>query len=198
MTDGRGFNATEIGRRLRELRATRGLSLRQLAKLIGASPSLLSQVENGKVTPSVDTLYQLAGALAVPITGFFTDAASVPPAGAVVVRAAGRTRIALEHGVTWENLLPRDVPGVRFIEVAYAPGATSGDALLRHPGRTLLVVLAGELVVRIGFDEHRLGPGDSATFGEFEPHQLRNEGSVEARAVVCIVGDDGERPPLPA
>jgi transcriptional regulator with XRE-family HTH domain len=192
VTDGRGLNAAEIGRRLRELRAARGLSLRQLAKLIGASPSLLSQVENGKVTPSVDTLYQLAAALAVPITGFFTDTGPAPEAGPVVVRAADRQRIVLEHGVTWENLLPRDLPDLRFIEVAYAPGASSGDAMLRHAGRTLFLVLAGELVLRTGFAERRLGRGDSVAFGAFEPHQLRNEGTAEARAVVCIVGDGRE------
>lgn len=194
MTEPRSLNAAAIGRRLRELRGQRDLSLRQLARLIGASPSLLSQVENGKVTPSVDTLYQLAGALGVPITGFFADADADggrrPEAG--VVRATERQRIELEHGVRWENLLADEIPGLRFLEVTYAPGATSGEVFLRQPGRTLLLVLGGELTVRTGFSEHRLGTGDSVAFAGFEPHQLRNEGAVEARAVVCIVAD-GER-----
>lgn len=189
MTEARSLNAVAIGRRLRELRGKRELSLRQLAKLIEASPSLLSQVENGKVTPSVDTLYQLAGALGVPITGFFADADAIDRPDAAVVRATERQRIELEHGVRWENLLALEEPGVRFLEVAYAPGATSGEVFLRQPGRTLLLVLSGELVVRTGFSEHRLGEGDSMGFAGFEPHQLRNHGTVEARAVVCIVGD---------
>lgn len=189
MTDGRALNAAEIGRRLRELRGLRELSLRQLARLIGASPSLLSQVENGKVTPSVDTLYQLAAALGVPITGFFADADADADArpGAGVVRATERQRIDLEHGVRWENLLADEITGLRFLEVAYAPGGTSGEVFLRQPGRTLLLVLSGELVVKTGFREHRLGTGDSMAFAGFEPHQLRNEGTLEARAVVCIV-----------
>jgi transcriptional regulator with XRE-family HTH domain len=185
-------NATLIGGRLRDIRATRELSLRQLAKLIGASPSLLSQIENGKVTPSVDTLSLLANALGVPVATFFGEPSSpVPtPAGASVVRATDRQRIHLEHGVTWENLLPREEPGVRFMEIRYAPGATSGEHLLRHPGRDLFVVLEGELTFRIGFAEHRLGAGDALSFANFEPHQLRNDGAVEARAIVCVVGDD--------
>src|SRR5687768_4522553 len=101
-------NTTEIGGRLRDLRGARELSLRALAKLIGASPSLLSQIENGKVTPSVDTLYLLSGALGVPVATFFGEPAPAKagPAGASVVRARERKQLSLEHGVTWENLLP--------------------------------------------------------------------------------------------
>jgi transcriptional regulator with XRE-family HTH domain len=185
-------NAARIGARLRDLRATRELSLRQLAKLSGASPSLLSQIENGKVTPSVDTLSLLANALGVPVAAFFGDPASPAPApaGASVVRAGDRQRIHLEHGVTWENLLPREEAGVRFMEIRYAPGATSGEHMLRHPGRDLFVVLAGELTFRIGFGEHRLAAGDALSFANFEPHQVRNDGDVEARAIVCVIGDE--------
>ena len=198
MGDPRRLNAAHIGKRLRDLRAAHELSLRQLAKLIGASPSLLSQIENGKVTPSVDTLYLLSAALAVPVAAFFGEpaAATSEPTGAWVVRAMDRQRINLGHGVTWENLLPREEAGLRFMEIRYAPGASSGEHMLRHPGRDLFVVLEGELVFRIGFGEHRLHVGDSISFADFEPHQLRNDGKVEARAIVCVIGDyEGSQPP---
>ena len=187
-----GENAAQIGSRLRDLRGARELSLRQLAKLIGASPSLLSQIENGKVTPSVDTLYLLSGALGVPVATFFGDPApsEAGPSGAWIVRSMDRKRISLEHGVTWENLLPHEEAGLRFMEIRYAPGGTSGEHMLRHPGRDLFVVLEGELVFRVGFTEHRLAAGDSISFAQFEPHQLRNDSRVEARAIVCVIGDD--------
>ena len=171
MPEGRGPDETGIGGRLRDLRGRRELSLRQLARKIGVSPSLLSQVENGKVTPSVDTLYQLATALGVPVAAFFGASGSIEPgpSGAWIVRAMDRQRISLEHGVTWENLLPHEEAGLRFMEIRYAPGASSGEHLLRHPGRDLFVVLEGELVFRLGFSEHRLGPGDSISFADFEP-----------------------------
>lgn len=197
MGEPRGANAAPIGKRLRDLRAAHGLSLRQLAKLIGASPSLLSQIENGKVTPSVDTLYLLARALSTPVASFFGEPEDAPMigTGARVVRAAHRQRIGLEHGVTWENLLPSEESGLRFMEIRYAGGAHSGEHLLRHPGRDLFVVLAGELIFRVGFAEHRLAAGDSISFADFQPHQLRNEGTDEARAIVCVIGDyEGHRP----
>src|SRR5687768_11799802 len=98
-----GENSAQIGSRLRDLRGARELSLRQLARLIGASPSLLSQIENGKVTPSVDTLYLLSAALGVPVAAFFGESPGpVEPSGAWVVRAADRKKLVLEHGVRWE------------------------------------------------------------------------------------------------
>lgn len=201
MAEARGVNAPEIGRRLRALRAERGLSLRQLARLIEASPSLLSQIENGKVTPSVDTLIELARSLGTPVAAFFGDAAAAETLGqpnAWLVRATDRQRITLEHGITWENLLPHEERGLRFMEIHYPPGAHSGDHMLRHPGRDLFVVLAGEMTFRLGFAEHRLGAGDSISFADFEPHQLRNDGKVEARAIVCVIGDEqGHQPERP-
>lgn len=191
------MNAVQIGARLRDLRAARELSLRQLAKLIGASPSLLSQIENGKVTPSVDTLYLLSGALVVPVAAFFSDEPTPVsiPSGTWVVRAPERQRITLEHGVSWENLLPREESGLRFMQITYPAGAHSGEHMLRHPGRDLFVVLEGELTFRVGFSEHRLRAGDSIGFGDSPPHQLRNDGRDTARAIVCVIGDDeGHRP----
>ena len=192
MPEERQANASVIGERLRDLRAARELSLRQLARLIGASPSLLSQIENGRVTPSVDTLYLLSGALGVPVAAFFGEPASTEagPGGARVVRAADRQRLDLEHGVTWENLLPGEEAGLRFMEIRYAPGASSGDHMLRHPGRDLFVVLEGQLTIRVGFAEHVLGPGDSISFADFAPHHMRNDGDAEGRAILCVVGDD--------
>jgi transcriptional regulator with XRE-family HTH domain len=192
VSESRGLNAAHIGRRLRDLRGSRGLSLRQLARDIGASPSLLSQIENGKVTPSVDTLYLLARALGTPVAAFFGEGAAEVAGGSgqvMVVRREARQRIGLEHGVAWENLLPHEESGVRFMEIHYAPGAHSGEHLLRHPGRDLFLVLEGELVFQVGFAEHRLTAGDSISFADFQPHQLRNEGTVEARAVICVIGD---------
>jgi transcriptional regulator with XRE-family HTH domain len=190
--------AAQIGGRLRDLRGARELSLRQLARLIGASPSLLSQIENGKVTPSVDTLYLLSGALGVPVATFFGEPApaAAEPSGAWIVRATDRKRLVLEHGVTWENLLPTEIPGLRFMQIRYAPGAHSGEHMLRHPGRDLFLVLTGQLTITVGFAEHVLGPGDAISFADFEPHHVRNDGAVEGVAILCVVGDEERAPPV--
>src|SRR5512133_4260955 len=60
-----------LGNRLRELRRQQGLSLRALAEKSGLSANTLSLIENGKTSPSVATLQQIAIALNIPITSFF-------------------------------------------------------------------------------------------------------------------------------
>ena len=108
-----------------------------------------------------------------------------------------RQRISLEHGVTWENLLPHEEAGLRFMEIRYAPGAHSGEHMLRHPGRDLFVVLEGELIFRVGFGEHRLHAGDSISFADFAapPAAQRRQRSRRA-PIVCVIGDhEGSRPP---
>src|SRR3954454_2864721 len=72
-----------LGARLKELRQRAGLSLRELARQADVSPSLVSQIENGKSRPSVSTLYTFARLLNVPVDGLFDaeeHALPAPPA----------------------------------------------------------------------------------------------------------------------
>lgn len=82
---------TTIGRELRTARKARNLSLRQLASIAEVSPSLLSQIENSRVNPSVATLYTIAAALSLPPSYFFdqhvTDGTG-RPATAVAIRGS--------------------------------------------------------------------------------------------------------------
>ncbi len=69
-----------IGKKVREARNKNGMSLRELATHVEVSPSLLSQIENGKANPSVDTLYKIARELGVPVDHFFpTQSTEAPP-----------------------------------------------------------------------------------------------------------------------
>ena len=65
-----------LGHRLRQVREGRGLSLREVARQLGVSPSFISQMENGKSQPSVATLYSLSQLLDVPIDQLFTAEAA--------------------------------------------------------------------------------------------------------------------------
>lgn len=79
---------TSIGRELHRARKAKNLSLRQLATIAEVSPSLLSQIENAKVNPSVATLYAIAAALALPPSYFFdhhvTDGTGRPTVSAAI------------------------------------------------------------------------------------------------------------------
>jgi transcriptional regulator with XRE-family HTH domain len=82
---------TSVGAKLRERRIAAGLSLRQFARDLGVSPSLVSQIENGKSQPSVATLYMICSQLDLSIDELFsnTGVAEEPDVDAAVADADG-------------------------------------------------------------------------------------------------------------
>ena len=90
----------------------------------------------------------------------------------------------------WRRLTAGSYPGVEFLHVEYQPGgSSSGDGtLMRHAGQEFGYVLSGRLTIRVGFDIHELGPGDSISFPATTPHRLSNDGPEPALVVWCILG----------
>ncbi|MBX5470574.1 MAG: cupin domain-containing protein [Thermoleophilaceae bacterium] len=203
----RGPSPSAVGERVRQRRLDLGLSIRELARRLSVSPSLISQIERGKATPSVGTLYAITSELGIsldalfsepgdgPITGLATDG-SHPPASGLdpVVRPGERKRIALASGVRWERLTRSADPEVDFLYVTYEPGGASCEegVLMRHAGKEYGHVLSGRLAVTVGFDEYLLGPGDSISFESTSPHRLATVGHEPVHAIWIVVGRLGD------
>ena len=199
-----------LGGRLRERREELGISLRELARRIGVSPSLVSQIETAKVQPSVATLYALVtelggsfdellfGEAPLPSAVPSAAAADLPvsslllahPRGASVQRAEDRKTIQLHRGVRWELLTQHSVPGVEFLYVVYEPGAESGPPgqFQRHAGREWCYVVSGTLHLTVGSDEHVLAAGDAITYDSTVPHRLCNRGAEPLESVWFQLG----------
>ena len=173
-----------------------GLSLREVARRIGVSASLISQIERDKVNPSVSTLYALVQELRLTMGDLFAAdgaASSALPSVAPptpLVTADQRALITLASGVTWERLTPSSDPTFEFLHVVYEPGSEScpEDSLVTHGGKEYGYVISGRLGVRIGFDEYDLGPGDSISFDSSSPHRLWAIGDDPVKAIWVIVG----------
>lgn len=181
----------QMGERLRNARRARGLTLRELAKRLGVSPSMISQIETDRASPSVSTLYAIANELDVSLDELlFNDRR--PPAAESAVRQSrdDRKRIRLASGVTWERLTPVSDPDTEFLYVTYEVGgaSSSSDEFQRHAGHEWGYVLEGTLEVKIGFEEHRLGPGDSISFDSTIPHRLANTGQSVVHAIWFVLG----------
>jgi transcriptional regulator with XRE-family HTH domain len=213
-----GDLAGDIGRRLAAHRAERGLRVAELAREIGVTPSLISQIERGQSRPSVSTLFALAQALDVPVDAFFREPAAAargaaggqapPPSGPerrpaearYVVRQGNRAAIDIEGGVRWERLTPQTKAHLDFFELVYGPGAESNPTLYSHPGTEMVLMLTGRLDISVGFETYRLDPGDSMEFPSSLPHRYANPDHAEARAVTVIMYDcpaDGPPPAIP-
>ena len=198
----------DIGVRLREERERARISQRELARRLGVSASLISQVESGQSKPSVSTLYAIVTELEVSLDDVFQvhgaqRVAVAAAAGAEtsapeldegpVVRPAERHVIELDSGVTWERLTSHEHEDVDFLHVIYEVGGSSAsdDRLMRHAGREYGFVVSGTLGVKLGFEQHELGPGDSIAFESTIPHRLWNMGDEPVHGIWFVVGRAG-------
>lgn len=194
--DDRPLEPSKVGRRLRAQRERLGISLRELARRIGVSPSLVSQIELDRVNPSVSTLYALVTSLGLTMSDVFADTpAGVGDAAARSGRGLAehpetRRVINLASGVRWERLTRGSDPHVEFLYVVYSPGSAScdEDALVTHVGREYGYVTSGSLGLRVGFEEYELGPGGSISFDSTSPHRLWAIGEQPVHAIWVVVG----------
>ena len=178
-----------VGARIRQARLARGVSLRALAREIGVSASLVSQIETGKSQPSVSTLYAITTALSISVEALFdayededtqdalapAGTASGAPATVLhalaafaanpgrrigpLVAAGGREALELDSGVVWERL--GHVPGtdVDFLLVTYRPGGSSSGS--------------GGLMRHAGTEYGYLTAGELVLTLGFDEHVLR-------------------------
>ena len=198
-----GVSNDDLGARLRKERERKGFTVRGLARYVGVSPSLVSQIERGRVMPSVGTLYAITNQLELVVDDLFRDstrgskgerATEPEDAANPVQRLTNRKTIRLAEGVRWERLTPRPDPEVEFLYVVYEVGAESCDkeSLIRHGGKEYAYMTSGHLGVKIGFEEFELGPGDSITFYAQMPHRLWTVCKKPAEAIWVVYNRHGD------
>jgi transcriptional regulator with XRE-family HTH domain len=190
------LGASKVGGRLRAERERLGISLRELARRVGVSPSLVSQIELDRVNPSVSTLYALVTELGLTMSDVFGDTTEQPVVrrpradDGLAERPDTRRVINLASGVRWERLTPHSDRDVEFLYVVYPVGAEScpEDALMTHGGKEYGYVSSGTLGVRVGFEEYELGPGGSIAFDSSSPHRLWTVGGEPVHAIWVVIG----------
>jgi transcriptional regulator with XRE-family HTH domain len=166
-----------IAQRLRELRQEHRLTMRGLAELAGVSASLISDVERGRVEPSISVLKRLAGALDTTLIYFFSETG---PSQDRVVRKGDRRALgpaaggSAGSGINFELASPDSTEKIEAIYGRYDVGASMGEEPVTHEGEEWGMVLAGRLKVWVGDDIYFLDPGDSISFPSTIPHRLAN------------------------
>src|SRR3954471_1458788 len=170
-----------VGPRVRALREAMGLSLRELAERCGVSAPMLSQVERGETSPTLQVASRIAAGLQLRLSQLLR----LDEGGAVTIVRPDERRAGGAGGHRYEVLTP-PLPGQRA-EVSrhrLAPRAATrgaGDPPQHQPGaRETTVVEAGALRLLIDGAEHALGAGDCVTFDADLPHHFENHGKEEA------------------
>ncbi|HEY7511663.1 MAG TPA: helix-turn-helix domain-containing protein [Vicinamibacteria bacterium] len=176
-----------VGDLVRRLREQRGLTLRALAAATDFSPSFISQVENGLVSPSIDSMARIAETLGVTLGEFFASVGAAE--GGLVVRVADRVEIPSAWSqATIEALSPmRRGRLTEPLLITLAPGGRSGKHPTAQPREEFAYVLEGEVNLTLGPDTFQLGPGDSVTILRGELRRWANVGPTPARILIVAV-----------
>ncbi len=183
-------NSTEIniGRRLQELRAMQGLSIRALADISGLNFNTLSLIENEKTSPNVSTLQQLATALQVPITAFFE--VSTIYRDVVFQKFGQRPRTQFPHGELEDLGGGLALGEATPLLLTSKPHSNSGPDAIVHTGQEFVYCLEGNMIYWVGQDEYILEPGDSLIFQAHIPHRWENRSDALFRSVLVICPSD--------
>jgi quercetin dioxygenase-like cupin family protein/DNA-binding XRE family transcriptional regulator len=178
---GKPVEPQAIGEHIRRLRMKRHASVRSFAAQTGFSPSFISQLENGQVSPSLGSMQKIAEALGVTLGEFFAAAATDEES--LVVRLGDRRRV----DSTWtdahiESLGP--MGRSRRLEpvlAMFGPGGKSGKHTHSNPHEEFAFVVKGQVTLSFADEEHTLESGDGVTLPAHAPHRWENrsEGIVE-------------------
>jgi len=177
-----------VGRRLRELRAERGLSIRALAEQSGLNVNTLSLIENGKTSPSVSTLQQIAAALKTPISVFFES--ETPTQTIVFQKANSRQAAGFAHGALADLGAGFTHPGLEPFVVTLEAEADSGDTPIVHTGLEFVYCLEGQIGYIVEGQTFTLDPGDSLLFEAHLPHRWYNAGEIPSRSLLLLCPAD--------
>ena len=190
MTRENGDQASAVGRRVRALREAHGLSLRDLAKRSGVSAPMLSQVERGETSPTLQIATRIAAGLELRLSQLLR----LDEDGAVAIVRRGERRkgpTAARSGHRYEILTP-PLPGQRaeLSRHSLAPGAVTGgpgDPPMHEPGsRETALVESGRVVLECDGAMHQLDAGDCVTFDADLPHRFENPGDQEAVLLAVV------------
>lgn len=167
-----------VGGRIRRRRVEQGLTLARVAERTGLNVGYLSQVENDKASPSLETLAAIADALDVPIAWFLLDTSAAPR----VVRASDRPRRQFPAGDGMTQVDGGVARDLAIFEGEMQPGRRTG--FHAHAGDEHHVILSGRVRITQGESVVEAGPGDYVLLDGTLPHDAEAIGDAPARLFI--------------
>ncbi|WP_417518785.1 helix-turn-helix domain-containing protein [Minwuia sp.] len=179
-----------IGRRVREMRKTREMTLEALATRTGLTKGYLSKIENARKLPPVATLSSISGALGCDIAWFFqSDPSDGPLEGRVsIVRADERqpvVRGGSNFGYDYQAIAHRKSDKAMSPFIFTFPPTIESDVHFEHEGEEMIFILSGTVEFEIEDRTVLLSEGDCIYFESDLRHRGRSVGG-EAQALVVI------------
>lgn len=166
------------GAKLRDIRKKLGMTLEDISQKTGFTKSFISQIENGKNSPSISSLKKICYALGTTISELFEDERNI-----VHIFKQEEYRVLKHKNISLSFMATKLVN--RKMEpmlIELEPHGETGSDFYQHTGEEFGYVIEGELTVIIGTDEHKLIAGDSIYFSSNLPHRLKNRSDKSCKA----------------
>lgn len=175
----------QLGERLRLARVANGLLIRELARKVGCSVSLISKYENDKALPALATLHKMATVLGTNISALFEPHDS---ASGIVFRAKDRQAITMDSKqaggrIQLEPLMPHHRDRALQSMIYVVPAGAGNPDPVQHEGEEIGYVLEGMLELTVDRRTFLLEAGDAFTFRSHLGHCFRNPGQVTSRVL---------------
>ena len=173
----------DFGQRIKMLRVSRGLTLKDLESRGAISATHVSEIERGRASPTVGALRRIARALGVRPA---TLLAPTTHSDVTVTRASERGASRIQWGqATLDPVCEATSGGGLGAMIVTLPIASSPALTHRHPGEEWVTVLSGQAEIRIDSDLHVLREGDSLHFRADRVHSYSNPASTLAVLLVA-------------
>lgn len=173
-----------VAQNLKRIREDKKLSLEKTAELTGVSKAMLSQIERSESSPTISTVWKIAGGLKISFTSLVDKHQSdtvliykndIEP----MVEDSGRYRVypffPYEDGRRFEAYM------IEIDKGGYLSAEAHGDGT-----QEFITVYSGEVTIRVGDDEYIVPEGASIRFKSDSPHDYRNSGNALVRLNMVI------------
>jgi len=163
----------ELGLRIKRVRKSRGLTLKEVEAVSKVSATHISEIERGKTSPTVGALSRIAQALGKD-TSYFLESRNLDEVSRI--RFEDRERRSFTSTRGYFQPLTLGIPGghLQIFKVHLEAEGAIPFASSRAEGEVTLLCERGKLVFDSGSEEVMLGEGDSVHFTEAKEHRLRN------------------------
>ena len=186
--DKKSTDKKDTGKRIKNFRLSKNISITELAKAAGVSKSLISQVERGEVYPSLQTLEKIADALGVHLSKFFQVESKSKDSVNCFVKSGMQKIVFMpetnnKYYVLTSSLHNSDF---EFLIIEYPP--SNGKEMVdyfRHEGKEYFYVLEGQLRLNLDGEAHELNQGDSGCFNSSLVHSFLNTSDKVAKILIA-------------
>jgi transcriptional regulator with XRE-family HTH domain len=173
-----------IGKKIKNLRESKGYSVREFAKLCELSPSLVSQVERNVSSPSISSLVKMAAVLHFPVGHFFEEQQME---NHIVRKSERRKLIYPDSTSTYELATPPESDGeFRILAVTLKAKEYSSEHKVSHQDKEVCYVMQGTVEIEFETGRFILEAGDTISFNSQDPHRFYNPSESEAQFLLAV------------